>query len=165
VILHALFLMIVYVFQGIIFPYLRSYGLVPLLLPIATAGVAVYEGRYTGGIFGIFAGVMCDVSFNKPAILFTIVLTIAGLMIGTVADTVMTRGFATYILSSIAVLVASAFVQLFPLLFFVRVSFQPLLATALRQTAYSLLFAVPIWFFARALGKRAQRFSPSGKPL
>jgi len=163
--LHALLLMIVYIFQSMIFPYLRLAGLAPLLLPMLSTGAAIYEGRYTGGIVGLFAGILCDVSFHQPTGVFTVLLTLTGLLIGTLADTIITRGFVTFFLSCLAVLAISALVQMFPLIFFEGVPPRLLWATALWQTAYSLIFALPIWFFVRALGKRAQRVSPSGRPL
>jgi len=165
IILHALLIIVVYAFQGMVFPYLRLAGLVPLLLPLASTGVAIYEGRYAGGITGIFAGILCDVSFSEAAGVFTVLLTFSGLFIGTLADTVITRGFATYFISCIAVLILSVFVQMFPLVFFERIPLQTLLPTALWQTVYSLFYTLPIWFFVRALGKRAQRISPSGRPM
>ena len=165
IILHAMLLVIAYILQGMIFPYLRFFGLVPLLLPIASTGVAVYQGSFAGGVVGIFAGILCDVSFNEPAGTFTVLLTFTGLFIGVLADTVMARGVVVYFISCVVVLAASAFVQMFPLLFFQDVSPRPLLTMALRQTVYSLIYAVPIWFFVRALGKWTQKISPSGRPL
>jgi len=153
----VLVLTLVYVFQGMIFTSLRLFGFVPLLLPIISTGIAVYEGSVTGGIVGIFAGVLCDVSFNEPVGVFTVLLTLTGLIVGTLADTVMTRGFATYFTCCVAVLLLSAFVQLFPLWLFVRIPLQDLGATALRQTLYSLVFTLPLWFFARAFRGRAER--------
>ena len=157
IILHALLLIVVYVFQSMIFPYVRLYGLVPLLLPVAATGIAVYEGCYAGGVTGIFAGILFDISFNESAGMFTVLLTIMGLLIGTLSDTVMTRGLATFLICCIVVLAVSAFAQMFTLLFFERIPPTPLLTTALGQTVYSLLFAFPLWFFVRALGNRAQR--------
>jgi len=165
IILHALLLLIVYAFQGMVFPYIRLTGLVPLLLPVVSTGAAVYQGRVAGGVVGIFAGILCDISFNEPVGAFTVLLTITGLLVGSLADTVMARGFATFYICCAAVLAVSAFAQMFPLLFFEGVPLTPLLVTALWQTVYSLLFAFPIWFFVRALGKRAQRVTPSGRPL
>jgi len=165
IILHALLLMIVYVFQGMIFPYIRLYGFAPLLLPIVSTGVAVCEGRDTGGLVGMIAGILCDVSLGDPVGVFTVLLTVTGIIIGTLADTIVTRGFATFLLASAAVLAVSAFVQMFPLLVFADVPAQPLIATAIRQSVYSILFTFPLWFFVRALGVRAQRVSPSGRPL
>ena len=165
ILLHAALLIVVYVFQGMVFTSLRLFGYVPLLLPIAGTGVAVYEGRYTGGVVGIFAGILCDVSFNEPAGVFTILLTLTGLFVGYIADTIMTRSFFTFVVSCAFVLAVSTFAQMFELLFFVRTSIQPLISTALRQNAYSLLFTLPIWFSVRSLGKRAVRVSPSKRPM
>jgi len=167
ILLHAALIIVVYVFQGMIFPYLRLYGYAPLILPVVSTGVAVYEGQYTGGVVGIFSGILCDISLNQPAGVFTVLLTITGLLIGTLADTVVTRRLATFLISSAAVLSISALVQLFPLWYFtvngVQIPFQPLLSTAIRQTAYSLVFVFPLWFFVKALGARAGRMSSSGR--
>ena len=165
IVLHALLLAIVYVLQGMVFPYLRFFGLVPLLLPIVSTGVAVYQGRVAGGIAGIFAGILCDITFIQPVGVFAVLLTLTGLFVGFVADTVMARGVATYFISCAIVLAIAAFVQMFPLMIFENVPPEPLVSMAIRQTVYSLLYAFPIWFFVQALGKRAQRISPSGRPL
>jgi len=157
--LHALFLIVVYIFQAAIFPFMRLDGLVPLLLPVATAGVALYEGRYVGGIMGLFAGVLCDISFNAPAGTFTVLLTFAGLSVGILSETVFLPGFVTYMLTSVGVLAICAFVQMMPFMIMPvnPVPMMMLLTTAGWQTLYSMILAVPIWFFVRALGKRADR--------
>jgi len=163
--LHALLIVTVYVFQGVIFPLMRLNGLVPLLLPIASTGIALYEGRYTGGVAGLFAGILCDVSFNHPVGVFTVFLTVTGLIVGTLADTVILRGFVTYYISCAAVLVISAFVQMFPLVVnpYHTIPVQSLIPIAIQQTIYSLILALPIWFFVQSLGRRAERTSPSGR--
>ena len=158
IVLHGLLLVAVYVFQSMILPFLRFFSFAPLLLPVTVAGVAVFEGRYSGGVTGIFAGILCDISFNQPTALFTVLLTIAGLLIGMLADTVMTRGFATFLLSSIVMLALCTFAQMFTLLFFEQTPSAPLLTTAFWQIAYSLVFVFPLWFFVSSLGRRALRF-------
>ena len=165
ILLHGLLIVTVYVFQGVILPFMRLNGLVPLLLPIASTGIALYEGRYTGGIAGLFAGILCDISFNHPVGVFTVLLTITGLAIGTLADTVVLRGFVTYYISCAAVLVLSAFVQIFPFMVnpYQNVPLHSLMNIAIQQTIYSLILALPIWFFVQSLGKRADRTSPSGR--
>jgi rod shape-determining protein MreD len=157
VFLHAVLLMTVYAFQSMIFPYLRLYGLVPLLLPLVSTGAAVYQGRVAGGTTGLFAGILCDVSLNEPVGVFTLLLTLTGIVIGTLTDTVLVRGFVTYLLSCAAVLAVAAFVQLFPLMFFQGIAATPLFVVLFRQTVYSLAFSLPIWFFARSLGRRSAR--------
>ena len=149
-IFHALLLVTVYVFQGAILPYLRLNGLVPLLLPIVSTGVAITQGRVAGGVSGLVAGILCDISFNEPVGMFMIILTLAGLLVGFLADLVLTRGFVSYFCCCAAVLSFAAIAQLFPLLLFVGIPPGPLFSTALWQTLYSLAFAFPIWFFVRS---------------
>ena len=165
ILLHALLLVIAYIFQGMIFPYLRLMGLTPMILPLVSTGVAIYEGRDAGGVMGLFAGIFCDVAINEPVGAFTVLLTITGLVVGTMADTLITRKFVTYLLCCFAVLALSALMQMLPLALLRGIPVQALLSTAIRQTLYSLLFTLPVWVFVRALGKRAQRVSPSGRPL
>jgi len=169
IILHAIFLIVVYIFQAAIFPHLRLDGLVPLMLPVAVAGVALYEGRYVGGITGLFAGILCDISFNQPVASFTVLLTLIGLAVGLLSETVFLPGFVTYILMSAGVLIICAFVQMLPLLMLplvtpgvYHITLITLMPTATAQTAYSLILAVPIWFFVRALGKRADKGPQAG---
>jgi len=164
ILLHALLLIIVYVFQGAIFPFVRIGGLVPLLLPVVVTGIALYEGRYVGGLSGLFAGILCDISFNQPVGTFTVFLTVVGLGVGTLSDTVLLSGFITYYISCAAVLIVSAFIQMLPILAMPNnVQLSVLMTTLIWQTVYSLVLAFPIWFFVRALGKRAERFSPTGR--
>ena len=153
---HALLLLTVYVLQGLVFPYVRVFGLVPLLLPVVSTGVAIFEGRVRGGVFGIFAGIFCDLSFNQPTIAFTVLLTVTGILIGFMADTVMSRGFPTFFVVCGGVLALMAFVQMFTLLFFEGAPPEQLLLVALYQTLYSLIFTIPIYFIVRLLGRTAQ---------
>jgi len=143
---------------------MRINGIVPLLLPVASIGIALYEGRDIGGVVGLFAGILCDISFDQPTGVFTVLLTITGLVVGALADTVIMRGLVTYYISSAAILAVSAFVQLFPIMLTQGDSIptNALISIATQQTAYSLVFAFPIWFFVRALGKRADKVSSSG---
>jgi len=162
--LHALLLIVAYVFQGMIFPFVRLGGIVPLLLPVVVAGVALYEGRYVGGIIGLFAGILCDISFNNPVGTFTVFLTLMGLAIGTIADIFVVRGFVTYYISCGIILTLSVIVQMLPLVMLQDIPLSVLLGTAIQQTIYSLALAFPFWFFVRALGRRAERYTPSQIP-
>ena len=97
ILFHGMLLLTVFVFQDVIFPFMRLGGLVPLLLPVAATGIALYEGRYTGGIAGLCAGILCDITFNQPVGVFTVFLTLTGLIVGTMADTVILRGLLHFI--------------------------------------------------------------------
>ena len=163
--LHALLLLTVYVLQGMIFPYMRIVGFIPLLLPIVVTGIAVNEGCHAGGISGIFAGMLCDASFNQPIGVFTVFLTLSGLFIGALADSVVMRGFFTYIVSCFIVLIISALIQIFPYFVFEQIALRALMPVATRQTAFSIFFAIPLWFFVRALGRHMENVVSRERPL
>ena len=91
--LHVPFLLILYVLQATVFTSLPLFGVKPLILPVAVVGVALFEGSTKGGVFGLFAGMLCDLSFNQPTVQFTLMLTVLGILAGLVCDTVLARGF------------------------------------------------------------------------
>ena len=166
VLLHALLLIIVYIFQGMIFPYIRVIGFVPLLLPIVCVGIAVNEGCHAGGIAGLFSGILCDASFIQPIGAFTVLLTLTGLFIGALFDSVVMRGFITYIFSCFIILILSAIIQIFPYVVFANIApTTAMLSIAISQTFFSLIFAFPIWFFVRSLGIRMQNVATRERPL
>ncbi len=151
VIQHALLLIIVYILQGLVFPYLRLREMVPLLLPVAAVCVAMFDGGFYGGIFGLAAGMFCDVSFNAPTLMFTVTLTVVGLAVGYLGQAVVTRGLVScLVVCAVSLLVCSA-VQCFGPLFFDGQPFGALALQALLQTAYSLLFCIPLFFVARVV--------------
>jgi hypothetical protein len=154
--LHALVLVAMYTVQALVCPYLATTGIRPAILPLGVAGVAVFEGSTGGGLFGLFAGMLCDISFNQPLATMTVIFALFGLTAGFLSDIIMARGFPSYIVCCVAILAVTAFAQMFSLLFFERLPIRLLMSTAGRQTLYSMIFALPVYFAARALGRRSQ---------
>ena len=70
---HILFIVTIYIFQSMVFTYIPIDGIVPILLPIAVVGIATFEGASQAGGYGLLAGMLCDVSFNQPVIIMTVV--------------------------------------------------------------------------------------------
>ncbi len=151
---HILFFVVIYIFQSMVFTYIPIDGTIPVLLPIAVVGVAMFEGSSRGGGYGLLAGMLCDISFNKPVIVMTVMLTLIGIFVGILSETIMARGFPTFFLCCIGALILTSFVSMFSLLFFSGVEMAALLSIALKQTLYSMLFAFPIYFVVRSLGRK-----------
>lgn len=151
---HIVFIVVIYIFQALIFTYIPIGGVVPILLPIAVVGVAMFEGSSRGGGYGLLAGMLCDISFNQPVIVMTVTLTVIGIVVGVLSETVMARGFPTFFLGCLGALILTSFVSFFALLFFNSVDIMVLLKTAAQQTVYSMIFTIPIYFIVRALGRR-----------
>lgn len=147
------FLLILYILQGMVFTHMPLWGVKPLLLPLAVAGVALFDGAFVGGIFGIFAGMLCDMSFNQPTIAFTLILTFLGIWLGFLAETLLVRGFPSYLFLSFSTLLICSLGQMFPLMFMHGVPFGPLFDTAIRQILYSLVFAIPMYYLTRFVSR------------
>ena len=147
------YMLVLYILQAMVFPYLRIGGAAPLILPLTVSGAALFNGRVPGGVMGIFAGMLCDMSFNQPTIVFTITLAIAGILLGALSDSLLVRGFPSYFLCSVGILVLCTFVQMVPLLFFRQVALAPLLDTAWRQLLYSVVFILPMYYLSRFVSR------------
>ena len=156
ILFYTLFLLSVYALQGEILPHFPIYGYVPVLLPIAVVGTAFFEGSVRGGIFGLFAGMLCDTAFNQPTIVFTIALAIIGIVAGILTETVVVTGFPSFLACCFAAFILTSFIQMFKLLFFDGTSAVSLIITASFQTLYSMIFTLPMYYISRALGRNTQ---------
>ena len=148
---HALFLLAIYVVQSFVLPYVRALPSIPLILPLAAVGVAMFEGGGRGAVAGLLAGALCDLSMNQPMAQFTVLMTFICLVICVLSAQVLAQGFLAYLTLCVGTLAACAFMQMFTLMFFDGVTPQLLLREALRQGVVSLPFTVPIYFASRAL--------------
>ena len=151
---YALFLLILYILQGLIFSHFKIFGSVPMLFPMAVIGVSLFTGCTTGGVFGLFAGILCDISLNETAALFTITFTVIGLLVGALSESVITRSLISYCILSLLALMLTAFFQMFSLLFFAGEGPELLVKTAIVQTLVSLIFLFPIYFCLRPIVRR-----------
>jgi hypothetical protein len=151
---HFIFIIVIYIFQSMVFTYIPIHGVFPVLLPIAVVGVATFEGSSRGGGYGLLAGMLCDVSFNQPVMVMTVVLTVIGIVVGVLSETVMARGFPTFFLSCFGALVLTSLISMFSLVFFSNVEISSLIQTGVTQTLYSLIFTLPIYPIVRSLGRR-----------
>ena len=153
VILYAVILIISYLLQAMAFVRTGLFGIRPLVLPTAVVSVAVFEGSEKGSLFGLFAGMLCDLSMAQPMIEFTLILTLVGAGVGLLADKLLSRGFPTYVICSVAALAAASAVQTIGAILFSNASGADAFYVAWRQTLCSLIFVWPLYYPARAIAK------------
>lgn len=151
--LHALLLVVVYILQHFVFSRIPLWGVKPLILPVAVIGIGFFGGSVWGGVFGIFAGILCDVAF-VTAPLFTIALPVVGVGSGLLSEYALLKNLLSYLITSLLGLFLISFLQMFPFLFFRDVEPSILLRIAALQTAYSLLFVFPLYLPVRRLSRR-----------
>lgn len=145
----APYLVILYILQSTLFTHIELLGVKPLLLPVAAAGISLFCGRVEGGVFGLFAGILMDLSYNQLTVQFTLLLTFLGVLLGLLSDTVLVQGFPSFLLSCVLEL---ALISVYQALYAAVLQGAPMVAAAgvgVRQTLYSLLFSLPVYYFSR----------------
>jgi len=153
VLLYAITLIIIYLLQTFVFAEIRLLCVKPLLIPLAVVGVAIFEGSMAGGVFGIFAGMLFDISYSQPLIEYTILFTLLGIVIGLLSDYVLSRRFPSYLLCCVIVLIIIAAVQVLGMALFSDAEMSDLIDVAWKQTVYSIIFILPLYFPVKAIGR------------
>lgn len=155
---HGIFLLVLFIIQAMILPWISLpwTGALPLVLVVAAAGISHLEGRINGAIFGLVAGMLCDVALGKPTITMTIVLTVAGFISGYFGETLFSRRMLSYLFWCLAILILASFVQMFSSLFFTDIPKTALLITAGMQIATSMLVALPLYPIIKWIARKTQ---------
>ena len=149
---RTVILLVLYILQADVFTHLKISGVSPLALPLAAVGFGLFEGGLTGGLWGLAAGILCDISVGG-ALMFTVLLTLFGFFSGFLSEFILARGFPSYIALCLAALVICSALQAAPLLFFDSVSASALVRPAAVQTLYSLVFVLPVYWSTRAASR------------
>ena len=119
---------------------------------------AVHRRDGTGAFFGLFAGIFCDFALSRPTIVFTLALTLAGLLTGYLGDTVISKRFVPYVSLCLVFLLAAWFIQVFPLLFFQEgPGLRDMLPSAILQLAASLVCTAVMYPILKRLARKMSK--------
>lgn len=153
---HILLLFLLYILQTSVFTHIRLFGVFPLILPLAVVGIGLFEDGFNGGVWGIVAGLLCDMSLADSSVLFTVSLAVIGFLTGFLSEFILARGFPTYFFLSVLVLAVLSFLQMFQYLIFDHISFKILSRVALNQTLYSALFIIPVYYPVKRVTRKTR---------
>ena len=154
--LYALVLIVSYLLQAIVFPWLPIFGAKPMILPLTACAIAIHEGYLRGGSFGLAAGMLCDAALNQPTIVFTVLLMAVGVGVGFLADRILSRGFPSFLLCGMFAVLLCTFLQILRPVFFRGASPFVALGVGLLQVIYSLLFAIPVYLAVRSISRTSR---------
>ena len=150
-VLYIIFLVVALWLQTMVLSRVTILGAKPFFLPALAVAVGLWEGGSRGAVFGIFAGAYCDMCFTDTTVLFLILFAAFGFFAGLLADFLINRRFAAYLLLALLALLITALCQIVPLWIFRGAALGLLLRTALLQTLWSLPLAVPVYFTAKRI--------------
>lgn len=150
---YAGLLFLLYILQAMVFPYIKIFGVKPLILPVAIMCAALFEDYLTCGVIGLCAGILCDMSFNQPALQFTVFMTILGLCAGYLFETVLSTSFLSFFTCTVAALFICAVIQSFGIVVYNGAEITAVLKTAVIQTLYSAIFTFPLYYIIRGISR------------
>ena len=95
---YALGVVLVWILETMVFNRLTPFGVVPLLLPLAGAAVALWEGPVPGEAFGLCLGVVADAVYPGTPGGMTLGLALLGCLVGLLAENGVRQNFFGYLL-------------------------------------------------------------------
>ena len=150
-IVYLLLIVVATWLQTMVFSRLMLLGVKPFFLPALVVAVGLFEGGVWGGMLGLAAGLGCVLSMAGSPVLMLALLPAFGFFSGLLAEFLIKRRFMSCMLLAALALLLTAFLQALPLWLFRGAEPRFLFTVAALQAAWSLPFAVPAYFIARAL--------------
>lgn len=143
--LYALYLFLVLVFQNMALTQIRPLGVCPFMLPAAVVAVGMFEGASWGAVFGLFMGIFADMFYVESTVGFTLLFPAIAFAVGFVSQFFINRRFFAFMVASCAALLVTGVAQMLRVLVLEGWSFA-LLSTVILQTLWSLPPAVLAYF-------------------
>ena len=154
-IVYGALLVALFVVQDLFAAQLPIFGVKPMLIPAAVIAIGLMEGGMWGGMIGLVAGYFGDMGCTEQLVLFTILFPVVGFFSGVLGKYMLHKGFVSYMVLTLLTLAVVAMCQMSRFLFFVgTLDTRAVWRTGLIQTAYSLVWAVPIYFPCKIISDR-----------
>lgn len=130
------------------------WGAVPRLAPLAVAAVGVWEGSFSGAVFGLGAGLLCALSPGSEGAALIWQYTAIGLACGTTVNKTLGRSLAGYLLCALASLLFLEGLQVLGRILFFNQEAEAVCRIAGAEGLYSLLFAPLIYPAVRGVSRK-----------
>lgn len=151
---YIAFMILVQFLQDTVVARLAVFGVKTLFVPAAVAAVGFHEGGFRGGLYGLLAGVLCDMTYAENTVLFTLVFPLLGFGAGLAADFALNRTFLAYLFTAAICLLLTGCTQMLRVLVLQPGALIRCLMVAAVQAAVSLPFAALLYFPAEQISTR-----------
>ena len=109
---YALYMLLVLVFQTMLFSQLRPLGVCSMFLPAAVAAVGMFEGAVPGAVFGLILGFFADMAFVENTVAFTVLFPALSFATSFISRFFINRRFFAYMVVAVFALAVTAVVQM-----------------------------------------------------
>ena len=151
---YALGLLPVWVLDAYILPRWPLFGVIPMLLPLAAAAVAVLEGAYAGTGFGMAVGLLWELAYPGGFGGLVFSLALAGMAMGAVSQYALSQSLAGCLICSAGALAMLDCLRIARALFINAAELSDLLQVAVPEFLWSLAWTPLVWLLFRAIYRR-----------
>lgn len=109
--IYIAFMILVQFLQDTVLARFAIMGIKTMFVPAAVTAVGFQEGGFRGGLYGLLAGVLCDMTYSENTVLFTILFPALGFASGLAADYMMNRTYVAYLFSAAVCLLITGLAQ------------------------------------------------------
>lgn len=160
--LYALLTLLCCVWQGAVLGRLRLWGVFPFLYPVLAAILSTLEGPVSGTVYSLALGVVCDLTISAPLPCFyTLAFPLAGLLAGILARSVLSSGFLSALVTSVAAFILTGLFHGLLLMFASRPAWGQAASLCLRELAVSLPWVLPVFFLFRLVWRKCLENEPT----
>ena len=151
---YALLAVLVIFVQDTIFARISLFGVNMLFVPAACAAVGLFEGGFRGGLFGLLAGFLCDMTYSENTVLFTLTFPLVGFLAGAAGEFLLNRPFPSYLALAAASILFVGLCQMLRVLILEPDAIFYCLLMVLAQTLWSMPMAAAVYYPVRAVHRR-----------
>ena len=151
---YALGLLPVWLLDAYILPRWPLWGVVPMLLPLAVAAVAVLEGAYAGTGFGMAVGLLWELACPGGFGGLVFFLALAGMAMGAVSQYALSQSFPGCLICSAGVLAMIVLLRVARWLLVNGAGLSDLLRVGVPEFLWSLAWTPLVWLLFRSIYNR-----------
>lgn len=151
---YALGLLPVWVLDAYVLPRYPLWGVVPMLLPLAVAAVAVLEGASSGTGFGLAVGLLWELAYPGGFGGLVFFLALAGMAMGAVSQYALSQSFLGCLICAAGVLGLLDLLRVARGLLTNAANLGQLLRVAVPEFLWSLAWTPLVWLLFRWIYNR-----------
>ena len=152
--IYIAFLIMVQFMQDTVLARFALFGVKTLFVPAAVCAVGFHEGGFRGGLYGLLAGFLCDMTYAENTVLFTILFPVLGFGSGMAADFMLNRSYIAYLFTAAVCILVAGLGQMLRVVVLQPGALLYALIVVLGQTLVSVPFAAALYYPVEQIASR-----------
>ena len=148
---YSLVFLLIFFFESCVLNRFPAFGAIPMLAPLVVVAVALFEGSFSGALFGLGVGFFCSAVYYRGGLLMLPILAMIGAGTGATRKQKIGRSLLGCAICGLGGMVLLELAHLSYRLLFDGTPLSALLHIALPELFYSMVFLIPIYLLIRTV--------------